>query len=123
MVERGDIRGLTSNPSIFNNAIAKSNNYDSALYPMAWSGYTDLQIIEHLMVEDIKRAADLLQPLYETTRGGDGFVSLEVRPDLAILKRLHRAQRLWSTVDRPNSDQDTSNKAQGSHSVNCSQSI
>ena len=104
MVERGDIRGLTSNPSIFNNAIAKSNNYDSALYPMVWSGYSDLQIIEHLMVEDIKRAADLLRPLFETTRGGDGFVSLEVRPDLAYDTETtaSEAQRLWNTVDRPN---------------------
>jgi len=104
MVERGDIRGLTSNPSIFNNAIAKSNYYDSALYPMAWSGYSDLQIIEQLMVEDIKRTADLLRSLYETTRGGDGFVSLEVRPDLAYDTETtaSEAQRLWSTVDRPN---------------------
>jgi transaldolase len=78
--------------------------YDSALYPMAWSGYTDLQIIEHLMVEDIKRAADLLRPLYETTRGGDGFVSLEVRPDLAYDTETtaSEAKRLWSTVNRPN---------------------
>ena len=70
LINRGDIRGLTSNPSIFNNAIAKSNDYDSALIPMSWSGYTDKMILEHLMVEDIERVADLLRPLFDKTHGG-----------------------------------------------------
>jgi transaldolase/glucose-6-phosphate isomerase len=104
MINRGDIRGLTSNPSIFNNAIAKSNYYDSALIPMAWSGYSDQMILEQLMTEDIKRTADFLRPLFDATYGGDGFVSLEVRPELAYdtVKTIAEAQRLWDIMDRPN---------------------
>jgi transaldolase / glucose-6-phosphate isomerase len=104
MVNSGEIRGLTSNPSIFNQAISKSTDYDSALIPMAWAGYTDRVILEQLMVEDIVRVADLLKPLFDQTHGGDGFVSLEVRPDLAYdtEKTIAEAQRLWSIVNRPN---------------------
>ncbi len=104
LINRGDIRGLTSNPSIFNNAIAKSKDYDSALIPMSWSGYTDKMILEQLMIEDIERVADLLRPLFDKTHGGDGFVSLEVRPDLAYdtEKTIDEAQRLWQIANRPN---------------------
>ena len=104
MINRGDIRGLTSNPSIFNNAIAKSNDYDSALIPMAWAGHSDEMILEQMMTEDIERVADLLRPLFDKTHGGDGFVSLEVRPDLAYdtEKTIAEAQRLWNKVNRPN---------------------
>jgi len=104
LIDQGDIRGLTSNPSIFNHAIANSKDYDSALIPMSWAGYTDKQILEQLMVEDIVRVADLLRPLFDQTHGGDGFVSLEVRPHLAYdtEKTIHEAQRLWSLVNRPN---------------------
>ena len=104
LINQGDIRGLTSNPSIFNHAIAKSKDYDSALIPMSWAGYTDKMILEQLMIEDIERVADLLRPLFDKTHGGDGFVSLEVRPDLAYdtEKTIAEAQRLWSIVHRPN---------------------
>ncbi len=104
LIEQGDIRGLTSNPSIFNHAIAKSKDYDSALIPMSWAGYTDKKILELLMIEDIERVADLLRPLFDKTHGGDGFVSLEVRPDLAYEteKTIAEAQRLWDIVHRPN---------------------
>ncbi|OGO14369.1 MAG: transaldolase [Chloroflexi bacterium RBG_16_47_49] len=104
MINQGDIRGLTSNPSIFNLAIAKSKDYDSALIPMAWAGYSDKTILEQLMIEDIGRVADLLRPLFDRTHGGDGFVSLEVRPDLAYdtEKTIAEAQRLWDIVKRPN---------------------
>jgi transaldolase/glucose-6-phosphate isomerase len=104
LINQGDIRGLTSNPSIFNHAIAKSKDYDSALIPMAWAGYDDNKILEQLMVEDIERVADLLKPLFDKTHGGDGFVSLEVRPDLAYNteKTIAEAKRLWDIVHRPN---------------------
>ncbi len=104
LINDGDVRGLTSNPSIFNNAIAKSKDYDSALIPMSWSGYTDKQILEQLMIEDIERVADLMRPLFDRTQGGDGFASLEVRPDLAYDtdKTIAEAQRLWNIVKRPN---------------------
>src|SRR5512137_658137 len=83
MIERGEIRGVTSNPSIFNNAIAKTSDYDPALVPMAWSGWDAETIFWQLAVEDIRRACDLFQPLNEQTKGGDGYVSLEVHPSLA----------------------------------------
>jgi transaldolase/glucose-6-phosphate isomerase len=104
MIHRGDIRGLTSNPSIFNQAIAKSKDYDSALIPMAWAGYTDKTILEQLMIEDIVRVADILRPLFNKSHGEDGFVSLEVQPDLAYNteKTAAEAQRLWNIVNRPN---------------------
>ncbi len=104
MIEAGDVRGLTSNPSIFNNAIAKSKDYDFALIPMAWSGYTDKHILEQLMIEDIVRVADLLRPVFDRTHGADGFVSLEVQPELAYdtRKTIAQAQRYWELVSRPN---------------------
>ncbi len=104
LIEQGDVRGLTSNPSIFNNAIAKTKDYDSALIPMSWAGYSDKKILELLMIEDIERVADLLRPLFDKTHGGDGFVSLEVRPDMAYdtEKSVAEAQRLWDIVNRPN---------------------
>ena len=104
MIERGDIRGMTSNPSIFQNAIAKSQDYDSALVTMAWAGYSTGEILEQLVLEDIRAAADLLLPLYRSSQGGDGYISLEVSPRLAYdsAGTLAEAQRLWQVVDRPN---------------------
>ncbi len=104
MVERGDIQGLTSNPTIFNNAIANSNDYDADLLPLAEAGKSPLEIFEALAVADIRAAADLLRPLYDETHGGDGYVSLEVNPTLAYEaeKTLSEAKRLWAWVDRPN---------------------
>jgi transaldolase/glucose-6-phosphate isomerase len=104
MINRGDIRGVTSNPSIFNNAIAKSNDYDQALKPMAWSGKTPEDIFFQLAVEDIRAAADLFLPLYQESKGGDGYVSLEVSPFLAndTQGTAAQAQALWNWVDRPN---------------------
>jgi transaldolase/glucose-6-phosphate isomerase len=104
LISTGDIRGMTSNPSIFNNAISKSKDYDEGLIPMAWAGYGPVQIYEQLAVEDIRAAADLFQPLYEKTQRGDGYVSLEVSPTLAndTEGTLKDARRLWKWVDRPN---------------------
>jgi transaldolase / glucose-6-phosphate isomerase len=104
MIDRGDVRGLTSNPSIFNHAIAQSKDYDSALIPMSWAGYDDRFILEQLMIEDIKRTADLLRLLFDETQGGDGYISLEVKPGLAYdtQKTIAEAQRLWDIVARPN---------------------
>ncbi|MBI4731123.1 MAG: bifunctional transaldolase/phosoglucose isomerase, partial [Chloroflexi bacterium] len=104
MISRGDIRGVTSNPSIFHNAIAKTNDYDPALLPMAWAGWEAETIFWQLAVEDITRACDLFRPLYEQTQGGDGYVSLEVHPGLAhnTEATLAQAKHLWERVDRPN---------------------
>lgn len=104
MIARGDIRGVTSNPSIFHNAIAKSNDYDSALTPLAMSGWSSEQIFWQLAVEDIRAACDLFRPLYEQTDGVDGYVSLEVSPYLAndTEGTISQAKHLWQVVDRPN---------------------
>ncbi len=104
LINQGDIRGLTSNPSIFNNAIVKTRDYDSALIPLAWAGYDEKSILEQLMLEDIRSTADLLRPLFDSTDGGDGYVSWEVKPDLAFEteKTTQEAKRLWALVKRPN---------------------
>jgi transaldolase/glucose-6-phosphate isomerase len=104
MIARGDIRGMTSNPSIFNNAIAKSTDYDSALVPLAWAGWDAERIFWELAIEDIRMAADLFQPLYEKSNAGDGYVSLEVSPYLAhdTDGTAAQAQQLWARVARPN---------------------
>ncbi len=104
LINRGDIRGVTSNPSIFNNAIANSDDYNAALRPMAYAGWSADEIFYQLAVEDIRAAADLFRPLYEKTGGGDGFVSLEVSPKLAhdSEKTALEAKRLWDWVNRPN---------------------
>lgn len=104
MIDNGIIRGVTSNPSIFHNAISKSTDYDAALQPMAWSGWGAERIFTQLAVEDILAAADLFRSLYETTDGADGYVSLEVSPYLAndTQATLEEARRLWQLVDRPN---------------------
>ena len=69
MIDRGEIRGITSNPSIFRNAIANSHDYDPALVPMAWAGWNAEQIYEQLAFEDIRAACDLFQALYRETCG------------------------------------------------------
>jgi transaldolase / glucose-6-phosphate isomerase len=104
MIERGDIRGVTSNPTIFQNAIAKTNDYDAALIPLAWAGWDAEKIFWQLAVEDIQEACDLFKPLYEKTRGGDGYVSIEVSPLLArdTEGTIKQAQELWERVNRPN---------------------
>lgn len=104
LIQNGDIRGITSNPSIFNKAIAQSSDYDTALKPMAWSGLSPEAIFFELAIEDIRAAADLFLPLYMETSGGDGYVSLEVSPFLAddTEATIQQAQWLWDTVDRPN---------------------
>lgn len=104
MIERGDIRGVTSNPSIFNHAIAKSTDYDAALKPLAWAGWDAEKIFWQLAIEDIRSACDAFSPLYEETNGGDGYVSLEVSPDVAgdTEKTVAQAEQLWVRVARPN---------------------
>jgi transaldolase len=104
MINRGEIRGVTSNPSIFNNAIANSGDYDDALVTLAQRGLSKQEIYEHLAVQDIKAACDLFLPLYDKSNGADGYVSLEVSPYLAndSVGTYDEAMRLWTWVDRPN---------------------
>ena len=104
MIERGEIRGVTSNPTIFMNAITKSHDYDESLLPLAKSASSAEEIFFQLAVEDIQAATDLFRPLYQQSKGVDGYVSLEVSPFLAneTAATLAEAWRLWQWVNRPN---------------------
>jgi transaldolase len=104
MIAEGKIYGVTSNPSIFNNAIASSNDYDEELVPLLKKNMAPVDIFEALAVNDIRWACDLFADLYKLTNGGDGFVSLEVNPKMANLteETCQEAKRLWQLVDRPN---------------------
>ncbi|HDD60931.1 MAG: transaldolase [Chloroflexota bacterium] len=104
MVERGEIRGITSNPSIFNNAISNSSDYDQEIESLTKEGLSREDVYEQLAVRDIQRAADMFLPLYQETNGGDGYVSLEVSPFMAheTEKTIQDAKKLWKMVNRPN---------------------
>lgn len=104
LIDRREIRGMTSNPTIFNNAISKTTDYDAALVPLAWAGWDHEKIFWELVTEDIKDACRLFSPLYEETNGGDGYVSIEVSPFLAhdTAATSKQAQQLWARVARPN---------------------
>jgi transaldolase/glucose-6-phosphate isomerase len=104
LIEKDGVSGLTSNPSIFEKAIAGSHDYDNAIRAMALEGKSIGEIYEALTIEDIQRAADLFRPIYDHLEGGDGFVSLEVSPKLAhdTAGTLAEARHLWTAVNRPN---------------------
>jgi len=104
LINEDGVSGVTSNPSIFEKAIAESNDYDDAILSLAREGKTAAEIYEKVVVEDIQRTADLFRPLYERMEGRDGFVSLEVSPHLArdSAGTFREARHLWMRVDRPN---------------------
>jgi transaldolase len=104
LISVGDIRGVTSNPSIFNHAITKTSDYDSELLPLIEKGVSSETIFWQLAIEDICAAADLFLPLYQDTGGGDGYVSLEVNPLLAqnTAGTIDQVRELWHKVNRPN---------------------
>lgn len=104
LITRGDIRGMTSNPSIFNNAIANSNDYDSTLVPLAKSGWEAERIFWELAIKDIQTALDLFTPLYQQSEGHDGFVSLEVNPFFAhdTEATYNQVKLLWDKINKPN---------------------
>ena len=104
LIEEGKISGITSNPSIFQKAIASSNDYDNTLKPMAWAGLNSQEIFWQLAIEDITHAAGLFSTLYQQTNQMDGFVSLEVDPQYAYDtgKTVGEALRIWKLVNRPN---------------------
>jgi transaldolase len=104
LVEVDGIRGVTSNPAIFEKAIGGSDDYDSAIRSLVAEGKTTEDIYEILAVEDVQAAADIFRPVYDKLDGRDGFVSLEVSPRLArdTEGTIQEARRLWGALGRPN---------------------
>ncbi|GGC54401.1 bifunctional transaldolase/phosoglucose isomerase [Chelatococcus reniformis] len=105
LVAEDGLRGVTSNPSIFEKAIADTDEYSQATADLL--GQSDLSVMglyEHLAMADIRKAADVLRPVYDATGGADGYVSLEVSPYLALETEptVEEARRFWKEVDRPN---------------------
>ena len=106
LIQEDGLRGITSNPTIFEKAIAHSNDYDESLskWLYAASRQDSRSLFFNLAIEDIQGAADALKPVFDATQGQDGYVSLEVSPDLAydVEATIAEAERLHERVNRPN---------------------
>jgi transaldolase len=102
-VQKG-LRGMTSNPAIFEKAIAETDEYDDQIQSLALEGKTTQEIYEALAIDDIRNAADILRPVFDESEGADGYISLEVNPHLAHDRKttVNEALRLFEAVDRPN---------------------
>jgi transaldolase len=105
LVDEYSLRGVTSNPSIFEKAILESSDYDAELAEHAAAGMSAMEIYEEIAIKDVKLGTDVLRPVWEELNHYDGFVSLEVAPDLARDtegKTLAQARDFWARVDSPN---------------------
>jgi transaldolase / glucose-6-phosphate isomerase len=105
LIDSDGVKGVTSNPSIFEKAIGSSDEYDGAIGKALKNGDRPVAVLfEKLAVEDIQHAADVLRPVYDQLKGHDGFVSLEVSPYLAMDTKgtIAEAKRLWKDVHRKN---------------------
>jgi transaldolase / glucose-6-phosphate isomerase len=104
LVDEYSLRGLTSNPAIFEKAILGSEDYDEDLRELSAGGLSPVEIFEHLAIKDVQLAADVMRGVWEEAGGADGFVSLEVTPSLAhdTDATLEEARSFWKRVDRPN---------------------
>jgi transaldolase len=104
LIEEDGLRGMTSNPTIFQKAITGTELYDEDIFRLAEKGSSPADILDSLVIDDVRAAADVFRPVYEATNGDDGFVSIEVRPQLArdFAGSVAEARRLWKACDRPN---------------------
>ena len=104
LVRAGDVTGLTSNPTIFEQAISKTRDYDETLATLVRAGRNVDAIVDALTIEDIQAAADVFRPVYQRTKRADGYVSIEISPDLAhdTATTVREAARIWRAVNRPN---------------------
>ncbi|HEV7920298.1 MAG TPA: bifunctional transaldolase/phosoglucose isomerase [Thermoanaerobaculia bacterium] len=104
MIDDDDLRGLTSNPTIFEKAIAGSEDYDAQLRQLAAEHKSADEIYDELVLDDIGNAADVFRPVWDKTNGGDGFVSIEVSPLLARNTEgtIAEAKRIFARLNRPN---------------------
>ena len=103
LIDRG-LRGQTSNPTIFKQAISQSTDYDAKIQQLAEAGKSTFEIYDELTIRDVQDAADLFRGVYESTKGLDGYVSLEINPKLGneLEAQLKEGKRLWQKLDRPN---------------------
>jgi len=104
LVEEDSLRGVTSNPTIFNAAMLGSDDYDDRLRELAAEGKNPREIYQELAIRDIQDACDILRPVFDDAKGQDGFVSFEVDPDLAFEtdRTMEQAREYWQRVNRPN---------------------
>ncbi|MEA2386266.1 MAG: transaldolase / glucose-6-phosphate isomerase [Thermoleophilaceae bacterium] len=104
LIDEMSLRGVTSNPAIFQKAILGSDDYDDELRALAEQGCDAKQIYDAIAVKDVQLAADVLRPVYDELDGYDGYVSLEVGPEAAhdTDATLEQAREYWKRVDRPN---------------------
>src|SRR5262245_39134851 len=104
LIDEDELRGVTSNPAIFEKAISSSDLYAEQLRGLAEKGRTPVQIYEELAVTDVQSAADVMREVYDRSNGEDGFVSLECSPELAndTEGTIKEVRRLWKWLDRPN---------------------
>lgn len=98
------LRGQTSNPTIFKQAISAGSDYDAQIHQLAEMGKSTFEIYDELTIKDVQDAADLFRGVYESTKGLDGYVSLEINPQLGneINSQLKEGLRLWQKLKRPN---------------------
>ncbi|MCE7933584.1 MAG: transaldolase [Chlorobi bacterium CHB2] len=103
LVDQG-VRGMTSNPTIFEKAIAGGSDYDEQIQQLSTAGNTTGEIALQLFITDVRRACDVMRPIYDASNGADGFISLEVSPTLAndTEGTIAEAERIWRELDRPN---------------------
>ena len=104
LIDEDGLRGMTSNPSIFEKAILESHVYDEDIRAQALAGKDAKKIFEDISLQDVQSAADEFRSVYDKTQGRDGYVSLEVNPHLAhdTDGTIQEARRLWAALDRPN---------------------
>jgi len=104
LAEQDSLRGVTSNPAIFEKAILGSADYDEQIERLARAGALARAIYQEIAIQDVQEAADVLRGIYDELDGADGFVSLEVDPDLAFDtdRTIAQAREYWARVDRPN---------------------
>lgn len=104
LIAKDGLRGITSNPAIFEHSITGSDEYNEDIRAMAHHEKSVMEIYEELSQGDVQRAADVFRPLYDSTDAADGYVSLEVNPHLAHDARgtIKEARRLWAALNRPN---------------------
>jgi transaldolase len=104
LLDEDGVVGVTANPTIFQKSISQGDAYDEQITQLIQEGKSTNEIYEALVTKDIRTVADFLRPIYDKTNGQDGFVSLEVSPELAHDSEgtLFEVRRFWKTVDRPN---------------------